>query len=112
MKASERFQDAVRSRIEPEAPHGEALRLARGIAERGGPGVLAVVFFGSRKTQAQPDPYSAYDFFVVTENYRGFYDSLRSSGALSRNPALVAALNVSLPPNQIRLVDEVDGTVS
>lgn len=81
------------------APVGEAVgRLA---APDGG--VRAVIFFGSRKTRAGPDPYSAYDLFVLSERYLPFYRSLHAAGLLRRSPSLLAALNAVLPPNQISL---------
>lgn len=63
--------------------------------------MLAVVFFGSRKTKASPDAWSAYDFFVITRGYPEFYRCLRKAGAFRRSPVLAAALNVVLPPNQV-----------
>jgi hypothetical protein len=80
-----------------------AVAAAGRIAEWGGDGVRAVVFFGSRKTRALPDRWSAYDFFVLTRGYAAFYRSLHRAGALRRRPGLVAALNRWLPPNQISL---------
>jgi hypothetical protein len=109
MHPSERFREALLARIEPAAPDAEARRIAAAIAPRGGPGCLAMVFFGSRKTRANPDPYSAYDFFVVTEDYRAFYESLKKAGALRRSPGLATALNAVLAPNQICLVDPEGG---
>jgi hypothetical protein len=73
------------------------------IVEWGGDSVRALVFFGSRKTRALPDPWSAYDYFVLTRGYAPFYGSLHRAGALRRRPGLVAALNAWLPPNQISL---------
>jgi hypothetical protein len=110
MRVSDRLRVAFQSRAEPSSPRLEAVRLARGIVEKGGASVQAVVFFGSRKTQAQPDSFSAYDFFVLTHDYRRFYEGLRRTGVLKRNPTLVAALNSVLPPNQISIVDAADGT--
>lgn len=80
-----------------------AAAAARSIVERGGPAVRAVVFFGSHKTRARPDAWSAHDFFVLTRGYADFYRSLRRAGSLRRRPGLVAALNAWLPPNQISL---------
>lgn len=106
MNASLDLRAAVRARSLPAGPEGEALAVARFVAGLGGPSVRAVVFFGSRKTKASPDPWSAYDFFVLTRDYRSFYRSLAASGALRHSPALVAALNAVLPPNQISLVSK------
>jgi hypothetical protein len=85
----------------PGGPQPDALALVRAVVDGGGEDVLGVVFFGSRKTHASPDPWSAYDLFVATREYRSFYRSLRGAGTLRRSPWLVAALNTILPPNQI-----------
>jgi hypothetical protein len=84
--------------------------VARAVAAAGA-GVQAVLFFGSRKTRASPDAYSAHDLFVLTADYRGFYRALRQAGALRRSPLLVAALNAVLPPNQVGVPTTLpDGT--
>jgi len=88
---------ASRQRSQP------ALPVAGQLAALGGASVRAVVFFGSRKTQASPDAWSAFDLFVLTHGYAAFYRSLREAGRLARRPGLVAALNHALPPNQISI---------
>ncbi len=82
---SARLREAVRRRAFPSQPQPDALAAARAIAECGGGSVRGVVFFGSRKTQASPGPASAYDFFVLTRDYRGFYRGLAASGRLRRS---------------------------
>lgn len=103
MRPPDALREAVRARVASAALDEGARRAARAVEERGGAATRAIVFFGSRKTQARPDAWSAYDFFVIVDRYRPFYDALRASGALRRPPALVAALNRPLPPNQIGL---------
>lgn len=95
------LREAIRARAFPRAPHGDVQALARTVVEGGGESVLGVVFFGSRKTRASPDPWSGYDLFVLTREYRAFYRSLKAAGALRRSRSVVAALNAILPPNQI-----------
>jgi hypothetical protein len=113
MRVSEGLREAVRARVLPREPSEHALSAARAVARGGGASVLGVVFFGSRKTQAGPDPWSAYDFFVVTSEYASFYRSLGCAGLLRRSPRLLAALNVVLPPNQVSLrFDSPPGTAS
>lgn len=99
----ESLASVVAARVLPSEPQGEALTAARFIAEAGGPSVLAVAFFGSRKTKASLDATSAYDFFVLTRSCHPFYESLRVRGLMHRSPALVAVLNHLLPPNQIAI---------
>lgn len=100
----EALRQALAARaLRADRPDDAAAAAARRIAEWGGDGVRALVFFGSRKTRALPDPWSAYDYFVLTRGYASFYRSLHAAGALRRRPGLVAALNAWLPPNQISL---------
>jgi hypothetical protein len=100
MRSPDALREAVAARV-CAPPRPDAAELAAGLRERGGEALAAVVFFGSRKSKASPDAWSAYDFFVVVRGYRAFYESLRAHGALRRPAWLVAALNVLLPPNQI-----------
>jgi hypothetical protein len=102
MRPLDRLRAAVHARALPAEPSSpEAVLLARALAAAGGGSVRAVAFFGSRKTGAGHDPWSAWDLFVTTGDYRGFYRALRSAGQLGRPAWLVAALNACMPPNQI-----------
>ena len=105
MPASERLRAAVAARVFPRSPQGDAASVAQAIVGKGGDSVLAVVFFGSRKTQANPDAWSGYDFFVLTRDYGEFYRSLAAAGVLRRSVRLVSTLNAILPPNQISIRD-------
>jgi hypothetical protein len=93
---------ALRPRALPDTPRpeGEAARaldaLARGT-------VKGVLFFGSQRTRAKPDRYSAYDLFVVVDAYLPFYHALKAAGRVRRGPRLLAALNALLSPSQISL---------
>lgn len=102
--------EAVARRALPEAHRGseEARALAEHIVRGGAGSVAAVVFFGSQKTRAEPDAFSAYDLFVLTRNDLAFCRALAAAGRLRRSPRLVAALNLALPPNQLSFscVDE------
>ena len=94
---------AVRTRVLPPDPSPEAVGLARHIMDMAGDSVAAIVFFGSRKSRARPDPYSAIDLFVVVAHARSFYGRLSARGAVRRPAAVLAALQAILPPNQISL---------
>ncbi|HET8648379.1 MAG TPA: hypothetical protein VFO85_22970, partial [Vicinamibacteria bacterium] len=100
MRELDALREVLRERV-CAGPHADAAELAAGLHARGGDALAAVLFFGSRKTRAGPDAWSAYDFFVLVDAYRPFFASLRAHGALQRPAWLVAALNVVLPPNQI-----------
>jgi hypothetical protein len=65
--------------------------------------VRGVLFFGSQRTQAKPDRFSAYDLFVVVDTYLSFYRALHAAGRVRRGPRLLAALNALLSPSQISL---------
>jgi hypothetical protein len=107
----ETLRAAVAARVRPAVPRPDAAAVARAVVEAGGEAVRSVVFFGSRKTKARPDAYSAYDLFVVVSAYTPFYRSLRDRGRLRHPPALGAALNAWLPPNQVSVpVMLADGT--
>jgi hypothetical protein len=103
MPPLEPVRAALRPRALPASPDPAAAAAARAVAERGGPAVRSIVFFGSRKTGARPDPYSAWDFFVIVSSYGAFYRSLRAQAALRRSARLAAGLNAVLPPNSLAL---------
>jgi hypothetical protein len=78
--------------------------------EVAGETVRAVLFFGSRRTGAKPDPWSAYDLFVLTaEHSREFYRALRRAGALHRSDLVMTGLQRTLPPSQLSFRALVDG---
>jgi hypothetical protein len=107
----ESLRQEVAGRVRPSAPRPDVATVARAVARAGGEAVRSIVFFGSRKTKARPDAYSAYDLFVVLSAYTPFYRSLRQEGRLRHSPALGASLNAWLPPNQVSLpVTLEDGT--
>jgi hypothetical protein len=107
----ETLRRAVAARVRPAAGRPEVEAVARAVVDAGGTAVRSVVFFGSRKTKARPDAYSAYDLFVVLSAYTPFYRSLREKGRLRHRPAVGAALNAWLPPNQVSIpVTLEDGT--
>jgi len=103
MGASEELRAAVAARSDATGSAPEALAAARAVKALGGDSVAAVLFFGSRQTQAGPDPHSAWDFFVVTRSYAPFYRALRRAGASRRPAGLLAALNAILTPSQVSL---------
>lgn len=76
---------------------------ANDVASRGGAAVRGLIFFGSRRSGARTDVHSGWDFFVVVDGYRPFYEALRRSGAIRRSPLVFAALNGLMPPNQVAI---------
>lgn len=78
-------------------------RVAASVAQAGRGSVAALIFFGSRKTRARTDEHSAYDFFLITEDYSALYRALHASGSVHRPAWLMAGLNKILPPNVISI---------
>jgi hypothetical protein len=103
MGASEELRVAVAARSSASDSAPAALAAARAVKALGGDAVAAILFFGSRQTQAGPDRYSAWDFFVVTRGYAPFYRALRRAGASHRPAGLLALLNSALTPSVISL---------
>jgi hypothetical protein len=86
-------------------PGDEALVAAVGrLARISGDTLLGVVFFGSRLTgAAKANAFSAYDGFVVVEDYRAFYERARVAGLTGKSPAAMALVSRWLPPTQFSL---------
>ena len=78
-------------------------RVAASVAQAGRGSIAALIFFGSRKTRARTDEFSAYDFFLLTHDYSSLYRSLVASGSVHRPAWLLAGLNAVLPPNVISI---------
>lgn len=97
------LREAIRAHALGAGAAGEVSRAAAEIARLGGGAVVAVVFFGSRKTRPSDDPWSAHDFFVLTDAYRPFYAALQAARTRRRSALLLALLNRWLPPSQIAL---------
>ena len=79
----------------------DALRLARYLARAFGPGTVALLHYGSHAQSAETGPDSAWDYFVIVDEYRPAYRALAATlprGFPARRGAL---LNRILPPNVI-----------
>jgi hypothetical protein len=86
--------------LAPVAP--EVSFLASALVALGGDSLAALVFFGSRRTQARPDPQSAYDVVILTRDDARYYRTLHARGAL-RRPGRVSAASRVLAPSQVSL---------
>ena len=84
-------------------------RLAAQLRSAGGRSVVAVLGYGSRLFDADPNRHSAYDLVVVVDGYSRFYRSLAARGRTSRRGSVLAAANRVLPPNVIAFAD-ADGS--
>ena len=94
-------RELARKWVLPSQTSAEVRALVEGVTAGGGPSLVGLILFGSRLAQTSPGRHSAYDFFVIVDDYGSFYRGLRAAGKLSRPPALVAFLNRQLPPNVI-----------
>lgn len=83
--------------------------LAARLRSDGGDSVVAVLGYGSRLLDADPNRHSAYDLVVVVDGYRRFYRALAASGRTSRSGAVLAIANWVLAPNVIAFAD-ADGS--
>lgn len=97
------FDSVLRGRVLGEPPGADVELAARQVVELGAEHVAALVFFGSRRTRARPDPHSAYDFFVVTRDEAAFYRALHAAGAVRRSPRVLALAGRVLAPSQLSL---------
>lgn len=88
----------------------DALELADRLAAHGGGAVRAVLLYGSRLQQTNPDRHSALDFVVVVDDYRTFYGAMARADELHRPTWLMTALAGVLPPSVIAYAPE-EGTV-
>jgi len=79
----------------------DASALAAFLARSVGPAAVAVLHYGSRAQGRQPRADSAFDFFVVVDNYRAAFESLAASVGTSYSAGLATALAHVLPPNVI-----------
>jgi hypothetical protein len=88
------------SRTDDRALDAAVERLAR-VA---GGALGGVVFFGSRLTgAAKANAFSAYDVFVIVDEYRAFYERIRAAGLSGKRPGLMVLLSRGLPPTQVSL---------
>jgi hypothetical protein len=104
MSLAASLRTAVQSRSLAGRSRPEVTAAASHLARMGGDAVLAVVFFGSRRSgAAHADSFSAHDLFVVVRAYRPFYAALHAQGAIHRGPKLMALVSHVLPPSQLSL---------
>ncbi len=110
MRASPSSELGRRLAAQVEQPvQGEVALLAERLRAAAGEVLASVVFFGSRRSGAATNPWSAYDLFVVVDAHRPFFTALRAAGLCGRRPGLMAAVGGVLPPSQVSIRLERDG---
>ncbi len=92
-------------------PRDPALAAAvRRLAGAAGASLVGLVFFGSRLSgAARADEWSAYDVFVLVEDYRTFYRAMREAGLSGKGPGLLSLVSRWLPPTQYSLGFAAEG---
>jgi hypothetical protein len=92
-------------------PETQAEDLSAFLARAFGPSTVAVVHYGSHAQGRRPAADSAYDFFVIVDDYREAYTWLTAARGTSYGPGLATALANRLPPNVIAVSQPLpDGT--
>ena len=87
----------------------DSAALAAFLARSLGPSTVAVIHYGSRAQGRKPRADSAYDFFVIVDNYRAAYESLSATVGTSYSARVATALAYVLPPNVISVIDRGSG---
>jgi len=85
---------------------GPGSALAHDLVAAAGGAVTGIVLYGSQLLGARPGRHSAYDFVVIVDDYRAFYQSLSDTGELHRPVWLMSGLARVLPPNTIAFVPD------
>lgn len=83
----------------------DARGLAAFLARSLGASAVAVVHYGSRAQGRQPRADSAFDFFLIVDDYRAAYDSLAATVGTSYAPRTATMLAHVLAPNVIAVTD-------
>ena len=88
-----------------ELPVGpEAQRLTAFLARAFGPATVALLHYGSRAQRSDTGEGSAWDFFVIVDDYRAAYRTLAAALPHPLPVGRAALLNRILPPNVISVV--------
>ena len=87
----------------------DATALATFLARSMGPTTVAILHYGSRAQGRKPRADSAYDFFIIVDEYRPAYESLAARVGTSYSPRTATVLAHILPPNVISIVDREQG---
>ena len=102
--ADARIRDALEAGLDAP-PSARAARLADFLAGAVGPSAVAMLHYGSHAQRSDARPESAHDFFVIVDDYRETYRSLRTKVGTRYRPGVATFLNRILPPNVISVAD-------
>jgi hypothetical protein len=76
-----------------------ATAMAESLARAFGPSAMAVIHYGSRARAVDARSDSAYDFFVIVDDYRAAYEHLMREMPTGRGPRTARVLAHVLAPN-------------
>ena len=99
-------EGAVTEWVTP-APAGS---LIEGLVQSGGGAIAGIILFGSQLVQASPNPYSAWDFVVIVDDYRKFHTALVQAGHHVRSPGTLTFLAGLLAPSITAFSPTREGT--
>ena len=85
------------------APDPRSARIVEALAAAFGGTCAAILHYGSHAQRADARPESAYDFFIIVDDYVPAYRTLAASRGLARSPGFAARLNRILPPNVLAI---------
>jgi hypothetical protein len=85
-------------------PDARTARIVDALAAAFGGACAAILHYGSHAQRSDARPESAYDFFVIVDEYPPAYRSLAHTRGLARSPSFAARLNRILPPNVVAVV--------
>lgn len=94
---------------QPAGP--EATALAGHLARAFGPATAALIHYGSHAQQSGTGPDSAWDFFVIVDDYAAAYRALAATRPPGFSPSRAAFLNRLLPPNVLSVAAPEGGAV-
>ena len=86
-----------------------AAEMAESLAAAFGPSAIAVIHYGSKARGIDARGDSAYDFFVIVDDYRSAYESLEQAMPIGRTIRTATTLARILPPSVHALPPVPDG---
>lgn len=97
--------------MQPDPATDPSGPLAGFLAGAFGPSTVAVIHYGSHAQGRRPSEDSAFDFFVIVDDYRAAYTSLKQQVGTGYSPGLATRLANRLPPNVISVTQPAAGGV-
>lgn len=77
----------------------DAQALIEALVQAGGGSITGIILFGSQLVNASSNPYSAWDFVVIVDDYPAFHEALVRTGHHVRSPGTLTFLAGILAPS-------------